>query len=417
MVVLEIEVCKLNITEKTLRAYREKRLLSSVTKRIGPQPALNAFAAYAKHRVYAKTEPMWTLDNLNRGLAVHYAQVALSQELFARIMTSYELMKRDQLATDPIYLPSQHWQENLTRSFRDIEVAIQSKNAEYALSFLSTFLRDRSLGISVEAGMSFQSRNERIVYLNALHALYNFWRYSYPNQDLSSIAMPLIGNPRGCYVNGYLLNTASFFNQGVAEELSSLVAGKERPVIAEIGGGYGPMGYALLRRHKDMTYIDFDLPEMLVVASYFLMTAFPDRKVLLYGEEALSRSCLDEFDIILMPNFAIDDLPPSTCDLFINQTSFGEMNRATVQRYLSHIARCCTDAFFHMNHEYQADTHSEDPGLLASKYPLSMEGFRLAYRMPHMPHYFFYREMYNEVVDIFAYLFLKRPKAGSSVHE
>ena len=41
----------------------------------------------------------------------------------------------------------------------------------------------------------------------------------------------------------------------------------------------------------DLKYVNFDIPEVCVLVSYFLLSAFPDKNIRLYGEGKIS---LDE---------------------------------------------------------------------------------------------------------------------------
>ena len=68
---------------------------------------------------------------------------------------------------------------------------------------------------------------------------------------------------------------------------------RTRPVIAELGGGYGRLFYFLSQHFSEFTYIGIDLPEILCCASYYLMLAFPDKRFLLYGEAEVTPQSLE----------------------------------------------------------------------------------------------------------------------------
>ena len=46
----------------------------------------------------------------------------------------------------------------------------------------------------------------------------------------------------------------------------------------------------LIKNFKESCFIDFDIPEVLVLAAYYLM-AFSDKKTLLFGEKNLKNRC------------------------------------------------------------------------------------------------------------------------------
>ena len=81
------------------------------------------------------------------------------------------------------------------------------------------------------------------------------------------------------------------------------------------------------------------------------MVAFPDKRFLLYGENAKDNMNLDQYDIILMPNFVLPKLSDETVDLFFNESSFSEMNRETTEEYVCQIERISRKYFMHINHD------------------------------------------------------------------
>jgi len=65
--------------------------------------------------------------------------------------------------------------------------------------------------------------------------------------------------------------------------------------------------------------VDFDLPDNLIIASYYLSLAFPDRRILLYysPDLVLDEELLRNYDAIMMPNFMLPKLPDRAVDLLI----------------------------------------------------------------------------------------------------
>lgn len=118
-----------------------------------------------------------------------------------------------------------------------------------------------------------------------------------------------------------------------------LLALKDNPTILEIGGGTGGQAESVLAR-GDAKYILVDLPEMLTVATYNLMSVFPHKKFLLYGERA------DDWDVLIQPNFMMPHLPG--VDIVFNCCSFPEMDSETVNEYMKHIEVKC-QYFMHIN--------------------------------------------------------------------
>jgi hypothetical protein len=171
------------------------------------------------------------------------------------------------------------------------------------------------------------------------------------NADLGEAAMPPIGNPYGYVVDGHIINWNSFPNHIRAYRCSKLLEGVERPVVAEIGGGFGGFAYNVLKRMPGVTYIDFDLPENLIIASYYLSMAYPEKRILLYdsSETVLDAELLGQYDAVMMPNFMLPNLKDRVVDFFINTISFSEMEYASIEEYFSQIDRVCGRWFYQEN--------------------------------------------------------------------
>jgi hypothetical protein len=168
--------------------------------------------------------------------------------------------------------------------------------------------------------------------------------------DLAQLDAPRIGNPWGYVVDGHLVMPVSPQLHRYAHLASNLLGDVERPVVAEIGGGFGGFAYHLLRG-RSCTYLNFDLPEILLIASYYLLKAFPERRALLYGERsgALTPAVVSDYDMLLLPHYALPTLSAESVDLIVNTASLSEMGRQTVAEYLSQVGRICQGYFFHDN--------------------------------------------------------------------
>jgi putative sugar O-methyltransferase len=201
----------------------------------------------------------------------------------------------------------------------------------------------------------------------------------------SVLSPPPVGDPWGYVVDGKVVMADSLRHDSYAWRAHDLLAGIDRPVVAEIGGGYGGFAYFLLMRSGNATYINFDLPEILVMASYYLMSVFPEKKILLFGESPHSRIDQDTIvshDIVLMPNHQLPGLASESVDLFVNTRSLSEMSYNTVAEYLRQVGRTCRRYFFHEN----SNTEKEKPGghveVPSSRFPMPEGVFRRIYRAP-----------------------------------
>src|SRR5207248_361128 len=114
-------------------------------------------------------------------------------------------------------------------------------------------------------------------------------------------------------------------------------------------------------------------------ATYFLLKSFPSRSALLYGEGEID---IDAHDLVLMPPWALHELPPRSVDLFVNKNSLGEMDGDAARNYVQLIAERAR-YFFHMNHErFRNDFGDGRRSLVASEYDLPGDAFKLLFRLP-----------------------------------
>ena len=180
---------------------------------------------------------------------------------------------------------------------------------------------------------------------------FNVWRYSVANADVSRLAAPLVGNPYGMWIENGIVHTNAFLDDYRAEFVRGLVDNVERPIVLDLGGGFGGFGHQLTAHGDDVVYMGLDLPENLIVASYFLLAAHPDKRVLLYDSatQRLDAETLRNYDIVLMPNFMLPRVPDRAVDVFTNFISLSEMDYRNIVEYLSQVDRVCGGFFYHEN--------------------------------------------------------------------
>jgi hypothetical protein len=152
-------------------------------------------------------------------------------------------------------------------------------------------------------------------------------------------------------------------------------------VVAEIGGGFGGFAYFLLSPPGRYRYVDFDLPEILLVQQYYLLSAFPEKKFLLYGEQQIEFGrALESNDVMLMPNFELPNLPDDSVDFFINTGSLSEMDYATVEEYVAQIARTCRLYFFHDNSDRAVPKDGGHIEVPSSSFPVPEKTLKRIYK-------------------------------------
>lgn len=300
--------------------------------------------------------------------------------LVERIADAYRRMKEDEPSASPLYRPSPQWQAVIDDAFASL--------ADRPDVFLANFgAWPQETGIESTGLIATRARTEagrrylkREVFAPLLAAWEEYWTDSRPTAKLG---YPRHGNQIGAFLDDdTFVGTGSFFNDIYGSMLAGIVADVGRPVVADLGGGYGKLAWFTLRDRERFAFVDFDLPEVLCTASYFLMKSFPERRALLYGEEPFG---LDEHDLVFMPPWVLPELEPRSVDLFVNKNSLGEMTADAARNYVRLIADA-THYFFHLNHErFRNDFGGGERSLLASEYEVP-ETLKPLLRLPEIGH-------------------------------
>lgn len=302
-----------------------------------------------------------------------------------RIFAAYRKMKEDQKHALECYAPSSHWQVRVDRAYSYLNIGLERKDIDTFHFFLANFGTWKDyLGVEAETRIrSTDSFIKRLWLQNILYKQIKIWQWNYNDQKpISRLDHPIHGNQTGAYVDGAFVSVNATFWEIYGTLLSGIISKINHPVVAELGAGYGNCAYFTLRDIDDFTYVDFDLPETLCLAAYYLMKTYPNKKALLYGEESYSTDAHSKYDLIFMPCYEISKVGTNTIDLFINNHSLGEMTKDAVSNYVAHIANS-TRYFFHMNHDRNPNIFdNNERGFLGYEYPIPKDEFTLLYRYP-----------------------------------
>jgi hypothetical protein len=227
---------------------------------------------------------------------------------------------------------------------------------------------------------------------------YNHWKKLTENRfDESELEMPNFGNPYGYHVSDTFIRTGAEYLHYYASRIRELISeGTGRKVVVELGGGYGGLAYFLNLKTENLTYIDLDLPENMALTAYYLLNSFPEKNILLYGENDLDPVDFNKYDIVILPNFEITKLPSKFADLVFNSYSLAEMPTQTIDLYIDELARACKNYFMHVNHN--RDSHS----YIADDFGIEKHDFRLTYKKKAL-----WNLGRNSNMDEFEYLFKK----------
>ena len=345
------------------------------------------------------------LSFLEEGMKEHQNSIDdnYHENIVKNLANSYRRAKDMQRNVPLVYTPGGEWKELIKTRRAEYLDALNSDNTSKLSNLLKNFFRNS--GIDGLSGYYSEIADVNIIgkkeYIVTILKSYEIWK-DFIGSDLKNVSAPLIGNPWGYYIGENLIMRYSFRHHYFASLVKNLLADIDNPVVAEIGGGYGGFAYYLLKEKDNLTYINFDLPEILLISSYYLMNAFPDKKILLFEEapiEKISLETIHSYDIILLPNFELPKLENNSVDLFINTGSLSEMDFLTIKEYISQIARTCKRYFFHENSdrkEFKAGGHIEVP---AAQFPIPNNLFKRIYKYPSLLTTERYSEYLYERID------------------
>ena len=154
-----------------------------------------------------------------------------------------------------------------------------------------------------------------------------------------------------------------------------VINGVNKPVVCEIGGGFGCFA-GLLKKKINPKLIIIDLPEANALSAFYLYKKFPDANFFLYSDYLASGSLITtnivkSYDIIILPpNCKFED--KLNISMFINQRSMMEMTRKSIDEYFEFIQdRLIINGLFWNVNRYCKNTAGEE--IQISKYPYDLQ--------------------------------------------
>jgi putative sugar O-methyltransferase len=307
-------------------------------------------------------------------------------DIIKQIIALYKLIKKEQKDISKIYFPDGEWQVYINERF-DLYDSLLNNNIEEVYNIFKNFWRNK-LGPIVSQYAYFSdltngSEEKKERFKKLMSRDYTIWQALYLNEKLENLSVPRIGNPWGYSINNYLIIPQAFRFHNHCKQISNILIDYQKSVWAELGGGYGGTCYYYFKNNPNtnVTYINFDLPETLVIAAYYLLRTLPERKILLYySKTPITRKFIEQYDIILMPNYAIEELENNSVDLFLNAFSLSEMPYNVISNYISHIERVTSGYFLHNNMDRKGIVNRGFERIPCSDYPINSKKFKLLYK-------------------------------------
>jgi putative sugar O-methyltransferase len=156
----------------------------------------------------------------------------------------------------------------------------------------------------------------------------------------------------------------------------------EKVTFAELGAGYGRLGFVLLHA-TPCAYWVFDIPPALLISQWYLETLFPNRRVFRFRPfhhyEAI-REELEQSDIAFFSANQISKLPPQCVDAFVNISSLHEMRRAQASNFIYQMERV-TRRVIYLKQWLDFTNTADETRVVRADYELSAD-WRVVYDAP-----------------------------------
>ena len=199
-------------------------------------------------------------------------------------------------------------------------------------------------------------------YLKAVDLVLEYHRYSkvIKKELLASVSESSVGGSASVYYRGQYLSEKLLFHTLMVNDITTHIefSKTERNVIVDIGSGYGGLDRLLSYYVHNACFVLIDLPETLLLTSYYIKHNFPDKKIALLSDISDRLDEFDslflEYDFIIVPPSVVEKIPSAGVDLVINSASLGFMQKDYVEYYLSNIYRILRPLghFYSLNKEY-----------------------------------------------------------------
>lgn len=329
-------------------------------------------------------------------------EMEVDPQIIRRIIKAYNLSKAAQKNAGEAYQVGYMWLPIYEGFMKEIMAALSSENVEAVSKIYRNFFREPCSvglhGMPVDMFKDYFSGHitddNKGKYVADLMHRFNIWLTSIgKTMPLSALKAPDVGNPYGCFIDGEFYRAGCDYQHYYATMISRLVRGPKHQFVLEIGGGFGGLAYFMVRDNPGLTYIDVDLPENMALASFFLLSGAPDKKIGLYGEVNLQTDDLSQYDALILPNFAIQEIKDNAIDLCFNSYSLSEMPMPTVTNYMSHFNRISSKFIYHIN-------HTSVGGIKADDFAVDYNKFELISRAPAL-----WGEACNPKMDEYEFLY------------
>jgi glycosyltransferase involved in cell wall biosynthesis len=161
----------------------------------------------------------------------------------------------------------------------------------------------------------------------------------------------------GFTIDGRLYNvdTLKFFEVFVGMERGGVLPALraiDRPVVCEIGAGWGGFAYQFKTAFPRATYVIVDFPELFLYSATYLGAVFPEARLLFAGMDgSQSLEGWRDADVVFVPHALSHLVSALPLDLAVNMVSFQEMTDAQVSGYAAMAGTAGCPLLYSLNRE------------------------------------------------------------------
>lgn len=328
--------------------------------------------SYGKYIALIKNREICKSDLFNQNLTEwdrcfedRLPKEGLPHDKVARIVRAYKCAMQDMNQRDLYYI-SDEWVPIYKKYMGEVIDSLASGDVSTVERLYMNFFRDR-----LSTGLCGLPTNMERFYLKAPTTVNKYWYLMDACHKLealerkmgrvptSELTMAPIGNPYGIYRDGVFVRSGADYHYYYSKKIQGLLDSCDHKRVIEIGGGFGGMAAFLMKNSAVEQYVDVDLPETLALATYYLMSNFPNESFSLYGEHDHGES-MQDFRFVMLPSFAIENIQNSGFGVAFNSYSFSEMSSESANNYIDILGTLAPKHIVHVNHTKNAATKADD---------------------------------------------------------
>jgi putative sugar O-methyltransferase len=354
---------------------------------------------------YLNKNENYDIQSFEEGFKCRLKKNKVDSKIFERVVNSYIKAKEKQKSVNELLMQNNEWTIIYQTHLNEIIKALSTRDLIGVQRIYENFWRDPCstglVGLPLDMKKHYFipaiSNNDKLVALRDGIWRFHLWKkLAGKNAKTDSLISPDIGNPFGFIYEGKFIRSGADYHHHYARQISDIVNTCKSNVVLELGGGFGGMAYYLLKENQKIKYINLDLPENMALASFYLLSALPEKNIALFGEVNIETEDLEKYDAILLPNYEFKSIKSNAVALAFNSYSLAEMSEDTIKYYISEFSRTVCDYIFHINHTVNALVVADDFGI-------EDYGFSRIYKAPAL-----WNLGRNMNMDEYEYLFKKQ---------